>query len=74
MLRSNMVIDHAYGTITSLNAILDDSAPQVYYSTILEKHLEGRRTPASFLLGPWEPKKDQNKIDVSNKFLPRSSG
>ena len=63
------LIGYAYGTVTSLNAILDDSAPRVYYSTILEKHPGGRRTTASFLLGPWGPKTDQNKIDVSNKFF-----
>ncbi|PRD56013.1 hypothetical protein [Sphingobacterium gobiense] len=63
------LIGYAYGTITSLNAVLDDSTPQVYYSTILKKHLGGRRGSPSFLLGPWGPKKNKNTIYVSSKFF-----
>lgn len=62
------LLAYAYGTITSLNALLDSSSPQIYSPMILEKRSGGRHSPPEFLLEPWGPLKEKNTIDISTRM------
>ncbi len=61
------LLGYSYGTITSLNILLDNSIPQVFHPTILSKDFGSAKTSPKLMLSAWGPKTEENSITISRK-------
>ncbi|OPY06030.1 MAG: hypothetical protein A4E66_02305 [Syntrophus sp. PtaB.Bin001] len=64
---------YGYGTVLSLNGILDKSIPSLYKAQIIEKHVSSGTRNFYFLkLSPWGPRTKEEKITVEKSVYDRS--
>jgi uncharacterized membrane protein len=60
---------YAYGAILEANALLDQSRPQVFETTIVGKHKSGGKTTTYYLrLKPWGPREEEDDVSVSSEL------
>lgn len=63
---------YGYGTVISLNGILDRSRPTVYKARVINRHIStGKHTSYYLKLSAWGPRKEEKDVDVGKSVYGR---
>lgn len=64
-----LMFGYGYGSVVSLNCIMDNSEPEIYGATVLDKHTSSGKYTSYYLeLASWGPRRMDQDVSVSKKL------